>query len=85
MDAYLTVAELGQLLKLTPRTVRRRVKNEGWPHWGEGAGMRFSPEHCASIKAMGEHVPQPAAEPPAFDLARAVAGINRMNRHAAPR
>ena len=85
MDAYLTVAELGELLKLPPRTVRRRVKAEGWPHWGEGSGMRFSPDDVAAIDALHRPVPQDSPPVPAVDLAVAISGIKRLNRHAASR
>jgi hypothetical protein len=82
LEAYLTAAELGELLKLAPRTVRRRVKSDGWPHWGEGAWMRFSPEDVAAIKAM---YAQPARNAPtgpvlAFDVALAIKGIQLLNR-----
>jgi excisionase family DNA binding protein len=86
MDAtgtYLTADELGVLLNLTPRTVRKRVKTGKYPHWGSGRTLRFSPEHVAAIKALDDHPAQAAPAPPTFDLMEAARGIQRRNRHAA--
>jgi hypothetical protein len=82
-ETYLTPAELGDVLKLALRTVRRRVKNDGWPHWGSGATLRFSPEDVAAIKAMHAHPARnaPPVPVPTFDIALAVKGIQRLNRH----
>lgn len=80
---YLTPAERGELLKLAPRTVRRRVNDDGWPHWGSGASLRFSPENVAAIEAMEAHHPActaPPLPPPTLDLGRVLKGLQRLDR-----
>jgi hypothetical protein len=85
VDAYLTVAEMAAKFRITPRTVRKRVKAKSWPCWGEGVNMRFSPEHVAYVEELESHAAKSAPAPAVIDLGLALEGIKTLNRSRAAR